>query len=244
MTVPPPRARYRWRCPHPRQGQNSPPPSRAWLRSARLPCAQALALGDREIELGAGRRGGDATSPRRWSPRRSGWSWARSPGGAFPSGGVSSARQGVASGMNSGPLRGWAAAEVERPSIRASTTSSHARAHRIPWALPCPCWGFGTGGAPTPVAHRGNVSRSRAPHRTPRHEALRPLEVARLSRSACGSQHPLVPQQVALCSSCIYASVSLSDPPLVVGTRPCSTVLAFLFITLAYSVLATTHRSE
>ena len=37
---------------------------------------------------------------------------------------VSSARQGVASGMYSGPLRGCAAAAVARLSVRASTTSS------------------------------------------------------------------------------------------------------------------------
>ena len=41
---------------------------------------------------------------------------------------VSSARQGVASGMNSGPLRGCAAAEVARPSVKASTKSiTHVR---------------------------------------------------------------------------------------------------------------------
>ena len=62
---------------------------------------------------------------------------------------VSSARQGVASGMNSGPLRGWAAAVAAKLSVKASTKSI-TRVDPI-GALLVTAWGLGTGNAPMPA---------------------------------------------------------------------------------------------
>jgi hypothetical protein len=61
---------------------------------------------------------------------------------------VSSARQGVASGMNSGPLTGWAGAVAAKLSVKASTKSIT----RVPiGALLVTAWGLGTGNAPMPA---------------------------------------------------------------------------------------------